>query len=48
MTPAELEQWSKKILKLIIVDGMAIRCSYKSMSIAEWGSWKRDTVNVET
>ena len=48
MTPAELEKWAKKILKLVQVNGTAIKCSYKFMSVAEWGSWKRDNnENVE-
>ena len=49
MTPAELEKWAKKILKFVQLNGMAIRCSYQSMSIAEWNSCKRDNnENVET
>ena len=42
MTPADLEKWTKKILNLISVDGTAVFCTYKSMSIAEWETWRRD------
>ena len=49
MNPTELEKGAKKILKLIQVDGMSVRCYYKTMSIAEWNSWKRDNnENVDT
>ena len=42
MTPNELEQWAKKILKLIQVNEMAVRCCYKTMPIVQWNSWKGD------
>ena len=48
MTPMELENAAKKILKLVQVNGTAIRCTYKSMSTQEWLKWKKDTVNVES
>ena len=34
--------WTKKILKLISVDGTAVLYNFKSMSIAEWGMWRHD------
>ena len=40
MTPQDLEEWTKTILKLIQVDGNLVRCNYKSMPIAEWNTWK--------
>ena len=36
MAPAELEKAAKKIIKLVQVNGTAIRCTYKAMSAAEW------------
>ena len=49
MTPAELEKAAKKILKLVQVNGTAIRCTYKSMSVQEWATKKRGANdNIET
>ena len=45
MTRAELERWTKKILKLISFEGKAVLCNFKSMSIAEWDSWRRNVNN---
>ena len=42
MTTAQLEKAVKKILKLVQVNDTAIRLTYKSMSVAEWLTWKRD------
>ena len=46
MKPAE--KAAKNISKLVQVNGTAIRCTYKSMSMQEWLKWKKDTVNVES
>ena len=49
MTPDELEKWTKKILKLISADGSAVLCTYKSMNIAEQGTWRHNgKQDVET
>ena len=45
--PADLEKWTKKILKLISVEGNAVICNFKSISIAAWNSWRRDALWVE-
>ena len=49
MMPAGLEKWTKKILKLISVDGNAVLCNFKSLSIAEWNSQRGEgNQDVET
>ena len=42
MNPGELEKWAKKILKVVQVDGTAVRCCYKTMPITEWNTWEHD------
>ena len=39
---AEPEMAAKKILKLVQVNGTAIRCTYNFMTVQEWGTQKRD------
>ena len=37
MTPVELEKWTQKNLE---VDGNAVVCSFKTMPIVKWNSWR--------
>ena len=49
MTPAELEKAAKKILKLVNVTGTALRCTFWTMTVQEWVSWRREANdNIET
>ena len=40
MPSAELEEAAKKVLKLVQMNGTAIRCTYKTMSVQGWATWK--------
>ena len=42
MTPAELEKIAKKILKLVQINGGNLRCNYRTMTVQEWNSWRRE------
>ena len=42
MTPAELEKVAKKILKLVQINGGNLRCNYRTMTVQEWSSWRRE------
>ena len=49
MMPADLERRTQKLLKLISVDGTAVLCNFRSMSIVKWNSWRREgNQDVET
>ena len=42
MTQAELEKAAKKILKLVNINGGNLRCNYRTITVQEWNSWKRE------
>ena len=42
MTLAELEKIAKKILKLVQINGGNLRCNYRTMTVQEWNSWRRE------
>ena len=42
MTPAELEKAAKKILELVNTTGGNLRCNYRTMTVQEWNSWRRE------
>ena len=42
MTPAELEKEAQKILKLVNTTGGNLRCNYRTMTVQEWNSWRRE------
>ena len=49
MTSAEFERAAKKILKLINVTATGLRYNFRTMTVQEWASWRREAEgNIDT